>query len=65
MLPIGFIFPIDSLNIADQAIQVYFNKEIMLEKRMSFYPNMPEKAFLRPDRFPKVFRSSWLPSSYH
>ena len=39
MLPIGFIFPIDSLNIADQAIQVYFNKEIMLEKRMSFYPN--------------------------
>ena len=60
MLPIGFIFPIDSLNIADQAIQVYFNKEIMLEKRMSFYSNMPEKPFLRSDRFPKVFRSSWL-----
>ena len=65
MLLVGFIFPIGSLNIADQAIQVYFNKEIMLEKRMSFYSNMPEKPFLRSDRFPKVFRSSWLPISYH
>ena len=65
MLPVGFIFPIGSLNIADQAIQVYFNKEIMLEKRMSFYPNMPEKHFLRSDRFPKVSRSSCLLSSYH
>ena len=60
MLPVGFIFPIGSLNIADQAIQVYFNKEIMLEKRMSFYPNMPEKSFLRSDRFLKVSRSYWL-----
>lgn len=47
MLPIGFIFPISSLNIADQAIQVYFNKEIMLEKRMSFYLNMTENPLLR------------------
>jgi len=37
----------------------------MLEKRMNFYPNMTEKPFLRSDRFPKVSRSSWLPSSYH
>ena len=65
MLPVGFIFPIGSLNIADQAIQVYFNKEIMLEKRMNFYPNTTEKSFLRSDRFPKVSRSSCLLSSYH
>ena len=53
-------FPIDSLNIAEQSIQVYFNKEIMLGKRMRFYPNMTEKPFLRSDRFLKVSRSSWL-----
>lgn len=60
MLPIGFIFPIDSLNIAEQAIQVYFNKEIMLGKRMRFYSNMTEKPFLISDRFLKISRSSWL-----
>lgn len=47
MLPVGFIFSISSLNIAGQAIQVYFNKEIMLEKRMNFYSNTTEKSFLR------------------
>ena len=32
------------LNNADKDIQVYFDKEIMLEKRMSFHPNTNEKT---------------------
>ena len=47
MLLVGFIFTIGSLNIADQAIQVYLNKEIMLEKRMNFYPNTTENPLFK------------------
>ena len=44
MLPAGVVSPFGLLNNADKDIQVYFDKEIMLEKRMSFHPNTNEKT---------------------
>lgn len=43
MLPAGVVSPFGLLNNADKDIQVYFDKEIMSEKRMSFHPNTNEK----------------------
>lgn len=44
MLPAGVVSPFGLLNNADKDIQVYFDKEIMSEKRMSFHPNTNEKT---------------------
>ena len=38
MLPAGAVSPFGLLNNADKDIQIYFDKEIMSEKRMSFHP---------------------------
>ena len=38
MLPAGVVSPFGLLNNADKDIQIYFDKEIMSEKRMSFHP---------------------------
>ena len=43
-LPAGVVSPFGLLNNADKDIQVYFDKEIMSEKRMSFHPNTNEKT---------------------
>ena len=42
-LPAGVVSPFGLLNNTDKDIQVYFDKEIMSEKRMSFHPNTNEK----------------------
>ena len=44
MLPAGVVSPFGLLNNTDKDIQVYFDKEIMSEKRMSFHPNTNEKT---------------------
>ena len=43
-LPAGAVSPFGLLNNADKDIQVYFDKEIMSERRMSFHPNTNEKT---------------------
>lgn len=43
-LPAGVVSPFGLLNNADKDIQVYFDQEIMSEKRMSFHPNTNEKT---------------------
>ena len=43
-LPAGVVSPFGLLNNTDKDIQVYFDKEIMSEKRMSFHPNTNEKT---------------------
>lgn len=43
-LPAGAVSPFGLLNNADKDIQVYFDKEIMSEKRMCFHPNTNEKT---------------------
>ena len=43
MLPAGVVSPFGLLNNTDKDIQVYFDKEIMSEKRMNFHPNTNEK----------------------
>ena len=40
----GAVSPFGLLNNADKDVQVYFDKEIMSEKRMSFHPNTNEKT---------------------
>ncbi len=42
-LPAGVVSPFALLNNIDKDIQVYFDKEIMSEKRMNFHPNTNEK----------------------
>ena len=42
-LPAGVVSPFALLNNIDKDIHVYFDKEIMSEKRMSFHPNTNEK----------------------
>lgn len=44
MLPAGVVSPFGLLNNADKDVQVYFDKEIISEKRMSFHPNTNEKT---------------------
>lgn len=44
MLPAGVVSPFGLLNNADKDIQVYFDKEIMSERRMSFHPSTNEKT---------------------
>ena len=39
----GAVSPFGLLNNADKDVQVYFDKEIMSEKRMNFHPNTNEK----------------------
>lgn len=43
-LPAGVVSPFGLLNNAEKDIHVYFDKEIMSEKRMSFHPNTNEKT---------------------
>lgn len=43
-LPAGAVSPFGLLNNAEKDIHVYFDKEIMSEKRMSFHPNTNEKT---------------------
>lgn len=43
-LPAGVVSPFGLLNNSDKDTQVYFDKEIMSEKRMSFHPNTNEKT---------------------
>ena len=43
-LPAGVVSPFGLLNNTDKDIHVYFDKEIMSEKRMSFHPNTNEKT---------------------
>ena len=43
-LPAGVVSPFALLNNIDKDIQVYFDKEIMSEKRMNFHPNTNEKT---------------------
>ena len=40
----GVVSPVGLLNNAEKDIHVYFDKEIMSEKRMSFHPNTNEKT---------------------
>mgnify|MGYP000966571516 FL=1 len=42
-LPAGVVSPFGLLNNTDKDIQVYFDKEIMSEKRMNSHPNTNEK----------------------
>lgn len=42
-LPAGVVSPFGLLNNTDKDIQVYFDKEIMSEKRMNFHPNTNER----------------------
>ena len=42
-LPAGVVSPFGLLNNIDKDIQVYFDKEIMSEKRMNSHPNTNEK----------------------
>ena len=44
LLPAGTVSPFGLLNNKEKDIQVYFDKEIMSEKRMSFHPNTNEKT---------------------
>ena len=44
MLPPGVVSPFGLLNNDEKDIQVYFDREIMSEKRMSFHPNTNEKT---------------------
>ena len=44
MLPPGVVSPFGLLNNSDKDIKVYFDIEIMSEKRMSFHPNTNEKT---------------------
>ena len=39
----GVVSPFGLLNNAEKDIHVYFDKEIMSEKRMNFHPNTNEK----------------------
>lgn len=43
-LPPGTVSPFGLLNNESKDIEVYFDKEIMAEKRMSFHPNTNEKT---------------------
>ncbi|ASS40920.1 prolyl-tRNA editing protein [Eubacterium minutum ATCC 700079] len=50
LLPPGVVSPFGLLNNKDKDIQIYFDKEIMNEDRMSFHPNTNEKTiFIRTD----------------
>ncbi|CUS17133.1 Aminoacyl-tRNA editing domain [Lactobacillus delbrueckii subsp. bulgaricus] len=49
-LPSRVVSPFGLLNNADHDIQVYFDKEIVDEDRMSFHPNTNEKTI-----FIKIF----------
>ncbi|HEK9955634.1 TPA: prolyl-tRNA synthetase associated domain-containing protein [Streptococcus equi subsp. zooepidemicus] len=44
MLPPGVVSPFGLLNNAEKDIQVYFDREIVNEDRMSFHPNTNEKT---------------------
>ena len=44
MLPPGVVSPFGLLNNEDKDIQVYFDREIVSEERMSFHPNTNEKT---------------------
>ena len=44
MLPPGVVSPFGLLNNKEKDIKVYFDREIMSEKRMSFHPNTNEKT---------------------
>ena len=44
MLPPGVVSPFGLLNNDEKDIQVYFDREIVSEKRMSFHPNTNEKT---------------------
>ncbi|HHX03078.1 MAG TPA: prolyl-tRNA synthetase associated domain-containing protein [Tissierellia bacterium] len=44
MLPPGTVSPFGLLNNTEKDIHVYFDKDIMGEKRMSFHPNTNEKT---------------------
>ncbi|WP_028125738.1 prolyl-tRNA synthetase associated domain-containing protein [Eremococcus coleocola] len=52
-LPAGVVSPFGLLNNEDHDIQVFFDKEIVDEKRMSFHPNTNEKTIFvaTPDLF--------------
>ena len=43
-LPPGVVSPFGLLNNKEKDIKVYFDREIMSEKRMSFHPNTNEKT---------------------
>ena len=44
MLPPGVVSPFGLLNNDEKDIQVYFDRELVSEKRMSFHPNTNEKT---------------------
>lgn len=44
MLPPGVVSPFGLLNNTEKDIQVYFDREIINEDRMSFHPNTNEKT---------------------
>lgn len=44
LLPPGVVSPFGLLNNVERDIQVYFDREIISEKRMSFHPNTNEKT---------------------
>ena len=44
MLPPGVVSPFGLLNNDEKDIQVYFDREIVSEKRMSFHPNTNKKT---------------------
>lgn len=52
-LPAGVVSPFGLLNNEDHDIQVFFDKEIVDEERMSFHPNTNEKTIFvaTPDLF--------------
>jgi hypothetical protein len=43
-LPAGTVSPFGLLNNEEKDIQVYFDKEIINEERMTFHPNTNEKT---------------------
>ena len=50
MLPPGVVSPFGLLNNADHDINVFIDREIITEERMSFHPNTNEKTiFLNTD----------------
>lgn len=52
-LPAGVVSPFGLLNNEDHDVQVFFDKEIVDEERMSFHPNTNEKTIFvaTPDLF--------------
>lgn len=54
----GVVSPFGLLNNVNRDIHIYFDKEIMLEKRMSFHPNTNEKTiFVRTTDIIKYIKS--------